>query len=73
MLINPEVLNERLKEMARPTRTGAQILENLPFKRRGSPRLAVEIEDDVSPALIVRTRAGAVSVSPEGGVDDTAT
>lgn len=65
LLINLDVLSERLKEMTRPTRTGAQILENLPFKRRGSPRLRVEVEDDVAPALIVRTRAGAVSVSPE--------
>ncbi|MDM0037236.1 hypothetical protein QTI33_34270 [Variovorax sp. J22P271] len=69
LLINPDVLNERLKQMTRPTRTGAQILESLPFKRRGSPRLTVEIEDDVSPALIVRTRGGAVIVSPEGGED----
>ena len=70
LLINPEVLDERLKETTRPTRTGAQLLKNLPFKRRGSPRLTVEIEDDGSPALTVRTRAGAVSVSPDEGGGD---
>ena len=72
LLISPDVLNERLKQMTRPTRTGAQMLENLPFKRRGSPRLTVEIEDDVSPALIVRTRAGVVSVPPERDADEAA-
>ena len=72
LLIDPDVLNERFKQMTRPTRTGAQLLESLPFKRRGSPKLTVEIEDDVSSALIVRTRGGAVIVSPEGGGDETA-
>jgi len=72
LLINPDVLNERLKDMTRPTRTGAQLLEKLPFKRRGSPRLSVETEDDVSPALTVKTRAGAVTVLPEGGGDEAA-
>lgn len=70
LLINPDVLDEKLKEAMRPTRTGAELLANLPFKRRGSPQLTVEAEDDVAPALTVRTRSGMVSVSSDGEVSE---
>jgi len=45
LLINPDVLRARLERL-RSTRTLGQLLESLPFKRHGSPRLTVELPDD---------------------------
>lgn len=56
LLINPDVLKKRLAQL-RPTRTLGQLLDSLPFQRRGSPRLTVELPDDDAPELRVQGRA----------------
>lgn len=55
LLINPGVLQQRLAQV-RPARTLGQLLDSLPFKRRGAPRLTVELPDDVAPDLKVPGR-----------------
>ena len=52
LLINPDVLQQHLAA-ARPRRTLGQLLETLPFKRRGAPRLTVALTDDEAPELQV--------------------
>jgi hypothetical protein len=42
LLINPDVLRERL-ERPRSVRTLSELLDALPFKRQGSPRLCAEL------------------------------
>lgn len=69
LLINVEVLQARLRELTKPARTGAQILESLPFKRRGSPRLRADLQSDVAPVLTVRARSGSVVVPEAPAVD----
>ena len=44
LLISPDVLRERL-ERSRFVRTLGQLLDSLPFKRHGSPRLRAELPD----------------------------
>lgn len=45
LLISPDVLRERL-EQSRSVRTLSELLDALPFKRQGSPRLRAELPDD---------------------------
>ena len=52
LLINPDVLRKRL-EWSRSVRTLSELLDSLPFKRQGSPRLRAELPDDRSPELMV--------------------
>jgi hypothetical protein len=61
LLINPEVLHQHLVD-ALPRRTLAQLIETLPFKRRGSPRLSADLPDDQAPMLTVRTGGGNLAV-----------
>lgn len=57
LLINPEVLQERLIR-SKPRRTLGQVLDALPFKRLGAPRLrVVDLPDDEAPALVIRRKA----------------
>lgn len=55
LLINPVVLGKLLAATT-PRRTLAELIDTLPFKRRGSPRLEVEMSDDDAPALRVPKR-----------------
>jgi hypothetical protein len=56
LLINPEVLQERLIKW-RPRRTLGQVLDSLPFKRLGAPRVkTIELPDDEAPALVIRRK-----------------
>jgi hypothetical protein len=57
LLISPDVLRERL-EQSRAVRTLGELLDSLPFKRQGSPRLRAELPDDRLPEL--RVPAGAL-------------
>ena len=45
LLISPDVLRARL-ERSRTVRTLRELLDALPFKRQGSPRLRAELPDD---------------------------
>jgi len=57
LLINPEVLQERLTK-GKPRRTLGQLLDSLPFKRLGAPRVkTIDLPDDVAPALVTRRKA----------------
>ena len=57
LLINPEVLQERLTK-GKPRRTLGQVLDALPFKRLGAPRLStIDLPDDEAPALAIRRKA----------------
>jgi hypothetical protein len=57
LLINPEVLQERLIKW-KPRRTLGQVLDSLPFKRLGAPRLkTIDLPDDEAPALVIRGKA----------------
>jgi hypothetical protein len=49
LLIDPGVLEQRLLAAVAP-RTLGQLIDTLPFKRRGSPRLVVNRPDDFAPA-----------------------
>jgi hypothetical protein len=49
LLINPAVLEQRLQAAATP-RTLGQLIDTLPFKRRGSRRVVVNRPDDFAPA-----------------------
>lgn len=68
LLINPDVLQQHLAA-ARPRRTLGQLLEALPFKRRGAPRLTVAFADDEAPELQVhpaRTLPAGGEAEPRG-------
>lgn len=65
LLISPEVLHQHLVE-ALPRRTLAQLIETLPFKRRGSPRLSAELPNDEAPMLTVRAGIGNQVVGQSG-------
>lgn len=52
LLISPAVLRERL-ERSRSVRTLTELLDSLPFKRQGSPRLRAELPDDQLSELTV--------------------
>lgn len=57
LLINPEVLQERLIKW-KPRRTLGQVLDSLPFKRLGAPRLkTIDLPDDEAPSLVIRGKA----------------
>jgi hypothetical protein len=54
LLINPEVLQERLIKW-KPRRTLGQVLDSLPFKRLGAPRVkTIDLPDDEAPTLVIR-------------------
>lgn len=55
LLVNPAVLARKLAA-ARPPRTLGDVIDALPFKRRGAPRLTVELPDDEAPDLRVPRR-----------------
>ncbi|MFM9972810.1 MAG: hypothetical protein ACKVQK_30920 [Burkholderiales bacterium] len=50
LLINPLALNRRLLA-AKPRRTLGNVIDTLPFKRRGAPRLIANLPDDNAPQL----------------------
>jgi len=52
LLISPDVLRARLAR-SRTVRTLGELLDALPFKRQGSPRLRAELRDDGLPKLEV--------------------
>lgn len=60
LLINPAVLEQRLQSAAAP-RTLGQLIDTLPFKRRGSRRVAVSRPDDVMPARRVPGQPRAIT------------
>ena len=49
LLLSPDVLRQRISPRVR--RTLAQLVESLPFKRHGSPRLSAELPDDEAPLI----------------------
>lgn len=55
LLVCPTVLQARLSQV-RTTRTLGQVLETLPFRRPGTPRITVELPDDVAPELTIRAK-----------------
>jgi hypothetical protein len=59
LLINPAVLEQRLLAAVTP-RTLGQLIDTLPFKRRGSPRIVVSRPDDYAPARRLPGRLRAV-------------
>lgn len=61
LLINPAVLEQRLLH-AKPRRTLGDVIDTLPFKRRGAPRLVVSLPDDDAPTLRV---PGCADASPQ--------
>lgn len=62
LLINPAVLEQRLQTAAAP-RTLGQLIDTLPFKRRGSRRVVVNRPDDVAPVRRVPVQPRAI---PQG-------
>jgi hypothetical protein len=56
LLISPDVLRERL-EGSRSVRTLSELLDSLPFKRQGSPRLRAVLPDDRLSQLRISDRA----------------
>jgi hypothetical protein len=62
LLINPAVLEQRLQAAAAP-RTLGQLIDTLPFKRRGSRRVVVNRPDDFAPA---RRLPGQPRAIPQG-------
>ena len=63
LLINPAALDRRLSTPA-TKRTLGELIDTLPFKRRGSPRVVVSQPDDHAPTLRIAgqgtaTRTGA--------------
>lgn len=59
LLINPAVLEQRLQAAATP-RTLGELIDTLPFKRRGSGRVVVSRPDDFAPARRLPGQARAV-------------
>jgi hypothetical protein len=62
LLINPAVLEQRLQAVVAP-RTLGQLIDTLPFKRRGSRRVVVSRPDDVAPT---RRVPGQLRAIPQG-------
>ena len=56
LLINPAVLEQRLS-VTKPRRTLGDVIDALPFKRRGTPRLVASLPDDHPPTLRVPGRS----------------
>lgn len=56
LLINPEVLERRLVAM-KPRRSLGELIDTLPFKRHGAPRLVASPPDDNAPTLRVPGRS----------------
>lgn len=50
LLIDPKVLEQRLSAM-RPRRTLGELIDALPFRQHGAPRVVVRLPDDEAPVL----------------------
>lgn len=64
LLINPEVLERRLVAM-KPRRSLGELIDTLPFKRHGAPRLVASPLDDDAPTLRVPGRRAAKDTQVE--------